>query len=64
MGNIVTREKKDLFIEDPYVIEGPDGHASTGKWLVAPDMRTFRLRPCSSLDRAPSNMLHCSTLQS
>ena len=44
MGNIVTREKKDLFIEDPYVIEGPDGHASTGELLAAPDMRTFRLR--------------------
>ena len=35
MGNIVAREKKDLYIEDPYVIEGPDGHTPTGKALMS-----------------------------
>lgn len=30
MGNIVAREKKDQYIEDPEVIDGPDGHTPPG----------------------------------
>ena len=36
MGNIVAGERKDVFIEEPEVIDGPDpdGHASPGKLSV------------------------------
>lgn len=28
MGSIVAREKKDQYIEEPEVIDGPDSHSS------------------------------------